>query len=146
MDDVPNVRVLDGKCQRADQYRGVGGRLGFAGEVPGEGTAINVLHREIRPALVLAGLKDLNNVGVPHPRRRLGLDAKPGPLLSTGKGRIANQLERHYPSRARLPRLVDDPHAASAQLFEDLVTRHARHARRGYRRPVTRRRTLGHLM
>ena len=41
-----------------------------------------------------------------------------------------NHLERDQPLQPAVPRLVDDPHSAAAELFEDVVTRHGHAAQR----------------
>ena len=130
MDNFLRVRVLDGQGHRVDQLGRLGRGQRPAGEVLVQAAALDQFHREIRATLVFADFVHLDDVGVPHARRRLGLDAEAGAFLRAGQGAVANQFEGDQPLRFRLAGLVDDPHAAAAQLLQDLVAGDTRPLRR----------------
>src|SRR5580704_1179196 len=54
----------------------------------------------------------------------LGFDAETGQRLRAGEAAGEDHFEGAKAIEARLPRLVDHPHAAPAQLAEDLVAGH----------------------
>ena len=93
--------------------------------------ALDELHDvEVRP-LVLADAEDRHDVGVVQPRRRAGLALEPADLLRVGQDRAGGQdLQRHPPAQRLLLGLVDDPHAAPADLAEqpELAQPAGRHA------------------
>ncbi len=147
MDNLLRVGVLHAAGHRADQLGRLRGRSRLAGEVLSEAATLDELHGEVGSAGVLADLVDLHDVGVPHPRRRFRLDAEAGPLLRAGQGSVADQLQRDQPLQTHLPGLVDDPHAAPAELTEDFVTGDGRPVRRhclARRRPLAGRREHAH--
>ena len=111
-----------------------------------EPAALDEFHGEVGLAGMIAQLEDFHDVGVPHARRGLGLNAKPGLLLRACQCSVANHLERDDSPQFRLPCLVHDAHAAPAQFLEYLVTRNHRpiHWVRPPRRPVMRGRLLIH--
>jgi hypothetical protein len=73
---------------------------------------------------VLADLVDLHDVRVVQPGDRLGLDPEPRPRLVRGRARRLDHLQGHEAVQVQLKRLVDDAHAASAQLRQDRVAGH----------------------
>src|SRR6266851_670440 len=84
--------------------------------------AVNVLHREERPSVLLADLVDLNDVRMLEPGYRLDLDTEAGQLF---RERIReHHLESHNAVELLLPRLINDAHAAAAQTSQDLVAGH----------------------
>jgi hypothetical protein len=86
----------------------------------GQRAPLDQLHREERRAGRLADAVDGHDVRVPQPCRRLGLalEAREQPAVLAHRG--WQDLERHSPVQADLPRLVDHTHAAAAQLAQDL--------------------------
>ena len=72
-------------------------------------------------------LSDLNDMGMLNPGDRLGLGHEPSDVVRTGVSAGQDHLEGARPVQADMARLVDDPHAAAAQLAADLVTRHRGH-------------------
>src|SRR5437016_2137715 len=67
MDDFLLVGMLNGVGQGADERGGSGSGLGLAGEVLLQAAALDQLHRKIGSALMLADVKDRNDMGMPHP-------------------------------------------------------------------------------
>jgi hypothetical protein len=132
VDDAALVRVADRQRQRPHQLRRRPRRLRFAGEVLGEAAAADPLQRQERPAVVLAHLVNLDDVGVLQPGDRLGFPTEACQLVGAGVGPGTQDLQRHHPVQGELPGTVDGAHAALADLLQDLVTRDHRPApRRG---------------
>ena len=74
----------------------------------------------MQPA-VLADPKDRHDISVVQPRRRARLPLEPLPLLPVGEHLLGQDLQRHVPAQRDLFGLVDDPHAAAADLPQDAV-------------------------
>ena len=86
-----------------------------------EPLALDELHGVIGRLAVLADLEDRHDVGVVQPRRRLRLAAEPLQRLGVVRDLVRQDLQRHPAAQADLLGLVDDPHAAPADLPEDPV-------------------------
>ena len=71
-------------------------------------------------AVLLAGGVDRHDVGVVQLGRRLGLAAEALHRLGRQSQAGGEHLERHLAVERDLPRLVDDAHAAAAELADDL--------------------------
>ena len=82
--------------------------------------ALDELHDVVVPPAVLADAEDRHDVRVVQPRRRPGLALEP---LDHGAGsvsrRVGQDLQRHAAAERFLLGLVDDPHAAPADLAHD---------------------------
>ncbi len=120
--------MLVGRVQRAGELFGQGGRrtpFQRATRQPlGQGPAGHVFQRKERLLVRLAHLVDLHDVGMLQAGHRLGLEAKPV-QLGAGRLRAASEhLQSDDPLETEVPGLVDDAHAATAQLAQDLVSRH----------------------
>ena len=81
MDDPGLVGGVDGPGQRHHQLGGLPARLRRAGQAVVEAAALEQLQRDERQAVRLADLVDLDDVGMPEPGDRLGLDAEAGQVL-----------------------------------------------------------------
>ena len=79
------------------------------------------LHAEVALAVVLADLVDRDDARVIEQRDGLGLVLEPAQLGVVGQHAGLDHLEGDGPVEADLPGLVDDAHAAAAQLFLNLV-------------------------
>ena len=79
--------------------------------------AFEQLQRDERQAVDLADLVDLDDVGMAEPGDGLGLDPEAGEVVGAGLAAAADHLEGDQAVQARLPGLVDDPHAAFAELL-----------------------------
>jgi hypothetical protein len=88
--------------------------------------AAAVFQGEERPAVGLAGLVDLHDVGVLQAGDRLRLRPEAPHLVVAGVAAGQQHLERHFPPRALLPGVVDDADAAAPEFAEDLVAGHGR--------------------
>ena len=87
----------------------------------GEAAARDQLHGEVLLAVVLADLVDRHDAGVVEQGDGLGLVLEPAQLVVAGEHAGLDHLEGDGPVEADLPGLVDDAHAAAAQLLVDLV-------------------------
>ena len=87
----------------------------------GEVAALDELHAEVALAVVLADLVDRDDAGVVEQRDGLGLVLEPAQLGVVGQDAGLDHLEGDGPVEADLAGLVDDAHAAAAQLLLDLV-------------------------
>src|SRR5262245_12463398 len=99
-------------------------RLGLAVEVLDQATARHELEGKVRPARGLADIVNLNNVGMLQARDYPGLGAKAGQLLGAGVSPVQDHLQGHGALESDLAGLVDDAHAAAAQLPENLEAWH----------------------
>ena len=104
------------------QLGGLAAGLGRAGQAVVEAAALEQLQGHERQAVGLADVVDLDDVRMVQPRDRLGLDAEASELLGAGVTAAADHLQGHQPVQAAVAGLVDHPHAALAELLEDLVT------------------------
>ena len=81
---------------------------------------LDVLHRDVRDAVLLEVIVDGHDVRMIERARDAGLAHEPlrRPLAPAGS---AEFLERDVSVQVQLPREIDDRHAAAAELLEDLV-------------------------
>ncbi len=90
-----------------------------------EAQPLDELHDVVTHSVVFADAEDRNDVGVVQLRRRLrfALEAtpRPGVLLEL----FGQDLEGDVPAERDLLRLVDDAHAATADLADDAVVAQA---------------------
>ncbi len=87
------------------------------------------LHREVMVALVLAHAEDLHDVRMVQRGHQVGLAAEPLQRRRPVEQPPREDLQRHPPPERLLDRLVDDPHAAPADLADDPeVAQPLRHA------------------
>src|SRR5262249_36329575 len=83
-----------------------------------------------RQVVLEADLVDLDDVGVVQASDGSGLADEPAEPLQSAVGTDADGLQGDQPVEALLARLVDDTHAALAQLIQDLVAGHRPRAAR----------------
>ena len=89
-------------------------------DVGGEAATVDEFEGEVREAADLADVVDLDDVGVLEAGEGLGLLVEPRQGDGAGVGAGQDHLERDQTIQADLAGLVDDSHAAPAQLLEDL--------------------------
>ena len=121
MDDALTVRLGDAARQRFDQLGRPPRRPGRAVEPPVQAAAVDELQLEERQAVGLADVVDLHDVGVLQAGDGLRLGQEAGGGLGAGMGAGQDHLQGAGAVQADLPGLVDDAHAAAAQLAQDLV-------------------------
>ncbi len=96
--------------------------------------ALDELHDVVELALVLAHGEHGYDIGVMQHGRGARLAAEP--LDGSGRGAVCRQdLQRRAAAQGQLDRLVDDPHAALADLANDLEARYRRQSSRLFRGP-----------
>ena len=86
-----------------------------------EALAVDELHGVVEVLAVLADVEDRHDVGVMHPRRGLRLALKADLRRGVARARPGQHLEGDAPAQGLLLGLVDDAHAAAADLAQDAV-------------------------
>src|SRR5262245_368859 len=84
-------------------------------------TAFDVLHGEVRPAVVVANVVDVHDVIVPKTGNRLRFKLEPRELLRLGVGAPEEHLQRYQTVESEVPGTKNDSHAATAEYSFDLV-------------------------
>ena len=102
----------------------------------GETAPGDKLQREVRQPVVVAVVVDLDNPRVLDLGDGVGLGVEPSDLVGGGVRPGQNHLQRDQSIQSDVPGFVDDAHAASADLRDDLVTRHVHPRPASDRRPV----------
>ena len=101
--------------------------------------SLDELHGVEDDPAILADLVDRHDVGVVQPGRGPRLAAEPLQAPGVAGDRVGQDLQGDVPAQRQLLGLVDDAHAAAADLAEDAVVadplRRARRPARGPRRP-----------
>ena len=121
MDDPTTVGHVHGPGQRLDDPGRVLGGLRFTGDPLLQAASLEELQREIRQAVVLADLEDLDDVGVVDGGDGQGLGLEANQVLRSCTDAGLDHLQRDQALEPDLPRLVHDPHAAGHQHPQDLV-------------------------
>ena len=83
-------------------------------------SAVAELQRDIRQAVMLADFVDLHDIRMAQMRYGFRLGVKTRQLLRIGMDARADHLKRDEAIEVRLPRLVDDAHAAFAEFLDNL--------------------------
>ena len=109
MNDALVMGVLHGTGQDLDQAGGDGRRLGRAFQGLVQAAALEVLHRQVGQALVLADLEHLHDVGVLQAGRRPAPRPEAAPLLGVGVDARQDHLEGDNAIQGDVPRLVTAP-------------------------------------
>ena len=91
------------------------------GDPLGQALALDVLHRKIVLAVVLAHVVDLRDIGVPHVGGGPGLHLEAADVLGRGQVRGEDHFHGHDAVQGLLPRLVDHSHPATADLRQQFV-------------------------
>jgi len=106
----------------ADPNRASGVQRSFAAEQRRQIASLDVPHREVEPAVDVAGVVDRDGVRVLERRCELDLAQEPLAEPSVESQPRGDELERHRPLHPAVIRAVDDSHAAFAdQLFEPVA-------------------------
>jgi hypothetical protein len=121
MDDPGLVGDVDRSRQDRHQFgRRVAG-LEVARQALIEAAAVEQFQGHERQAVRFADVIDLEDVGMPEPGHRLGLDPEPGEVVGPRLAAAADHLEGDQAFEPAVPRLVDNAHSALAQPVENLV-------------------------
>jgi hypothetical protein len=86
-----------------------------------EAPAVDQLHREVEPPLVLADLVNGHDVGVIELGRVLGLGAEARDLLGRRQVAGENHLQRDHAVEPDVPRLEHHAHSSAGDLLDQLV-------------------------
>ena len=104
-------------------FKDVVERQRFAGDAMLEGGAVHEFHGDKRLAVLLADLVDCADVGMIQRGCRTRLSAKAFQSLWILCEVFGEKFERDKPAEGWILRLVDNTHAAAAQLFDDSIVR-----------------------
>ena len=110
-------------CERclALNTPGVHGPLTVLDQHLREALPIDILHGIEMDPLIAASRVDRHDMGMVELSSSLGLDQKPLPLTRVDRRGERQDLQGNPPAKRHLPRLIDDPHASSTQLTDDLI-------------------------
>jgi hypothetical protein len=128
------MRRLDRLGHLGHQSRRLTRRQRRACQPPGQAAALDELHREVGPAVHVAGFVDLHDVGVTQAGDRLRLAQEPLEFLRLGVSAGQQHFHGDWSLEAHVPGLVDDAHAAAAQHFLHFITGDSRQVGRRLRR------------
>src|SRR5262249_52123876 len=115
-----HVPGRSGRTRNGNRVRGLVQVAQFVEDLI-ESLALNELHDVVVQAVRLADPVHRHDVGMVQPRRRLRLAFKARQPLVVEQGVRRQHLESNVPSQRYLLRLVDNPHAATADLAQDAV-------------------------
>ena len=117
MRGVQRVGNLDAHVEQRVQAQRTGG------EPILQRRALQILHDDERPPVLLADVVDRADVRVVQRRRRLRFAREPAQRLWIPRELFGDELERHRTAQPRVFGLVHDAHAAATQLLDDAVVR-----------------------
>jgi hypothetical protein len=121
VEDAAHVGVMQRLGHLGHERRG-GARVVLSGvQATDEAPPGDQLHGEVALAVVLAHLVERHDPGVVEQRHGLGLVLEPPQIVVVGQDAGLDHFKGHRPVETELAGLVDDAHAAAAQLAADLV-------------------------
>ena len=112
---VQSIRALDGVFQQRLKLK----RLILNGAI--ELPPLQQLHHDEMTAIHFTDVVDGANIRVIESRGRTRFSLKPFQRLRVFLHSLWQEFQRDTPAKARVLRLIDDAHAARAQLVRDLV-------------------------
>ncbi len=121
MDHLVLVRNMHGVGQNLGDPGGLIDGLGLAADLAGEAAAGKVFERQIREAVLLANLEDLDDVRVFDRGDRLRFCLEANQVVGPGAGAGPDHLQSDKSVEPLLACLVDDSHSARAEHLENLV-------------------------
>ena len=126
VDDAPRVGLGHRATERHHHRRRRSRWLRLAVDELGEAAPGDEFQGEVRQAVVVAVLVDLDDPRVLDLGDGAGLDVEPGDLVVRGVRPGQDHLQGDQAIEPDVPGLVDDAHAAPADFRDDLVARHDR--------------------
>ena len=124
MDDPAIVGHRHGARQGLDELGGRPGTRRALADPLVETASVDQLQREERQAVVLAGLVDLDDIGMRELGDGLGLGAESRQAHGTHVHPGEDHLQGDHALQTPVPGLVDHAHAAAPEFLQDVVTRH----------------------
>ena len=125
MNDAAPVRVVDGACQHLDELGGLVRLPAAQLQLLLQRAALDIFERQKGPAGAVAVIEDLHDVGMLQQRDRSGFALETLQIVRAHVFAREEGLDGDEAVEGGLLRLVDDAHAAPADLIEDLVARQA---------------------
>jgi len=121
VDDPAHVRRVErvGDLDRELEQRLGAHRAG--GDPCGQRLALEELHDEERPAVLLVDVEDAADVRMGQRGCRTGLPLQPLERLGVVREVLRQELQGDVPAEAQVLGLIDDAHSASPDPFEDAV-------------------------
>ena len=126
MNDAVFVSDMDRSRQRFDQLGRGTQRLRRALKVLSQAAAGDEFEDQVRPAVDLAGVVDLDDVRMPQASDGRSLGPESGQVVRRRLGLGPDHLERHDATEPDLPGLVDDAHPAASHFLQDFIAGHGR--------------------
>ena len=125
MDDAGLVRDVERRGDLQGNVDGLADGQRAPADQVGERPAVEELHRDERPALVLADL--VNRADVRVIQRGSGSRLAREAIERSARERqdIGQELERDVAAKLRVGGAIDHAHPAASELFEDLIVRDA---------------------
>ncbi len=121
VDDAVHMGKVNGPGQELDQHRRCSGCEGSFLQFTRETAAIDVLHGEERPAIILVDLVNRDDVWVLQPGDNLRLAMKACQAFPVCMAADQDHLEGDHAPRLALPRLEHDSHAPRPKDAHDAV-------------------------
>ena len=119
--DAAAMRLGEGRGHLLEELdRAVGRERALAAEQVVQVLAVDELHGDVADAAGLAHGVDLHDVGMLDGRGGAGLALEAGDEAAVGGEALGEDLDGDEAVEGGLPRLVDGPHAASAEDLHDL--------------------------
>ena len=123
------MRVLDCLGDDPDVASRAHGRERLVANQRGEVLALDVIHREVILALLLAHFMNGDDVRMLQTGRSRGFGAKSLDGFLARKLPGQDHFDGHDPVQADLPGLIDHAHAAAGNFFQEFVVAEAAHGR-----------------
>ena len=121
MEDAALVGVLHGAGELFEHDRSLPRRERPLGDAVGEGAALDQFHFEEPLALVFAGARDADDVGMVELRGGLGLGGEAAAFIGRGEQAAADEFEGAGTIQSAMNGLIDHAHAAPGDFAEERV-------------------------
>src|SRR5688572_24903315 len=120
------MRHVYGLCECAHNRSGLTWRLRNTLQLFRQTDAINKLHREVWPAIVIAHVVDLHDIRVPEACHGLGFTHETLFFCRRGTCTGKQHLDRYWPPETNVPGLEHNAHSAAAENTLHVIPRYLR--------------------
>src|SRR5262249_10813735 len=121
VDNPGPVGRIHGHDQGYHPFGCLPGRLGRSAQPIGEAPAFEQLEGDIRRAVVLSDVEDLEDIRMAQGRDGFRFDLETGELDIVGRSASSDHFQGDQPVEAAMPGLVNYPHATTAEFPEDFI-------------------------